>query len=197
MPLETATDPLVLFQSWFEEAGKHPGIKEPSAMALATASKNAIPSVRMVLLKQHDERGFAFFTNMESNKSRELSENPHASLCFYWMPLDKQVRITGKVERASEAEADAYFASRGREKQIGAWSSQQSRILSSQEELKNRVTENEKRFEGKDIPRPDFWAGWRLVPGEMEFWLQRDFRLHERAIFKRDGDAWKKDWLYP
>lgn len=197
MPLENATDPLSLFKDWFEQAERNTAIKEPSAMALATASKDAIPSVRMVLLKQYDERGFTFFTNMESNKSRDLMQNPKASLCFYWMPLDKQVRISGRVEKASEAEADAYFASRSREKQIGAWSSQQSRILPSQEELRKRVLENEKSFEGKDIPRPDFWAGWRLIPDEMEFWLQRDFRLHERAIFKSDGSGWKKDWLYP
>src|SRR5262249_50398351 len=148
------------------------------------------PSARIVLLKAFDERGFVFYTNLESRKSREIKANPFAALCFYWMPLDLQVRIEGKIEQVSDAEADAYFATRPRESQIGAWSSLQSRPLDSRDSLVKAVAENTKRFEGKPVPCPPHWSGWRVVPEKIEFWQQGTARLHEREVFMRDGDGW-------
>ena len=151
-------------QEWQEEAKRHQGILEPTAACLATVGEGGQPSARIILVKQIDERGFVFYTNMESRKSEELRHNVKAALCFHWMPLRLQVRVEGHVELVGDAEADAYFATRPRESRIGAWSSKQSQPLPARDELVRAVAENTKKFEGKDVPRPDFWSGWRVVP---------------------------------
>ncbi len=189
--------PINKFKTWLEEAKKHASISEPTAMSLATATESGIPSVRIVLLKGLDERGFVFYTNLESRKSAELTSNPNAALCFYWMPLERQVRIEGKIERVSDAEADEYFASRPRDSQIGAWSSKQSRELPERVELLQAISDNTAKFEGKNVPRPAFWSGWRLTPQTIEFWQQGDFRIHEREVFTRVASDWKISHLYP
>ena len=192
-------EPYRRFGEWMERA-MAAGIPEPSAMSLATADAEGRPSVRMLLLKGFDERGFVFYTNLESRKARELAENPYAAICFFWQPLELQVRIEGVVERVSDAEADAYYASRPRGSRIGAWASRQSQPLTSYEELMARVQEYEARFTGDDIPRPPYWSGFRLDPGRIEFWQGRPSRLHERERFDRDpGDPsrWRVQSLYP
>ena len=191
------TNPFEQFGQWLEDAKRHPGIIEPTAMTLATATKNAAPSARIVLLKGWDERGFAFYTNMESRKSAELKQNPQAALCFYWMPLERQVRIEGRVEVLPDDEADKYFAERPRESRVGAWSSRQSQPLESREFLMAQVEANMKKFEGQDVKRPPFWAGWRVVPHAIEFWQQGAFRLHDRFVHSRQGGGWVSQRLYP
>jgi pyridoxamine 5'-phosphate oxidase len=172
-------------------------LPEPTAMSLATVSVDGQPSVRMVLLKGVDQRGFVFYTNFESRKGRELLANPRAALCFHWQPLELQVRIEGTAERITDEEADAYFATRPRVSQLGAWASHQSATLSSDEELDARVREIEERFAGHQVPRPPHWSGFRVVPASIEFWRSRAFRLHERRLFERvDGD-WRMRLLYP
>lgn len=166
-------------------------------MALATATRGGIPSVRIVLLKGLDERGFVFYTNLESRKSAELKENPNAALCFYWMELNRQVRIEGKIEQVSAAQADAYFATRARDSQIGAWSSKQSQLLPERADLLQAISDNMAKFDGKKVPRPPFWSGWRVVPEKIEFWQQGDFRLHERELFTRSKNGWETYSLYP
>jgi len=177
------------------------GVGEPTAMTLATTTADGRPSARMVLLKGYDERGFVFYTNLESRKSREIAANPHAALCFFWQPLEVQVRVEGRVEPVSAEEADAYYASRPRGSRIGAWASEQSRPLPSYETLVARVAELEARYgDAGDIPRPPFWSGWRVVPHRIELWFGRPSRLHEREVYTRvDGDPprWTKDLLYP
>lgn len=190
-------NPITKFSHWLEEAKKHPTITEPTAMSLATATENGLPSVRIVLLKGLDERGFVFYTNLESRKSAELIANPYAALCFYWMPLERQVRIEGTIERVSDEEANAYFATRPRDSQIGAWSSKQSRELPERVELLQAISDNSATFEGKNVPRPPFWSGFRLTPQTIEFWQQGDFRIHEREVFSRTSDGWKISALYP
>ncbi len=188
-------NPHDLFNTWFLHACNNKTIKEPTAMCLATY--NMMPSARMVLLKHHDERGFVFFTNLESRKSDEIRAQHKAALCFYWEQLDRQIRIVGTVEAVSTEEADAYFVSRSRGSQIGAWASQQSRPMQQRDELAQRITHFEQEFEGNTVPRPPHWSGWRVVPSEMEFWEQGESRLHERVRFLlRDGE-WEKDILYP
>jgi pyridoxamine 5'-phosphate oxidase len=191
-----STDPIALFGAWLREAeASEPN--DPNAMAVATTVKN-IPSVRMVLLKGHDERGFVFYTNDLSRKGRELGKNPHAALLFHWKTLRRQVRIGGRVERVSPAEADAYFASRGRDSQLGAWASDQSRPLASRELFEERFDEIRARFEGHDVPRPPHWGGYRVVPQGIEFWQDRPHRLHERRLFTRKADGgWTEGLLYP
>jgi pyridoxamine 5'-phosphate oxidase len=192
------SDPFVLFSKWLEAAKAHPAITEPTAMCLATADGNAMPSARIVLLKWHDARGFVFYTNFESRKSAEIKTNPHVALCFWWMALERQVRIEGEIVPVSDAEADAYYASRHRESRIGAWSSRQSQPLGSREELVAAVEANEARFEGKDVPRPPFWSGWRVVPRVIEFWQQSEFRLHDRDVYTRNASGgWDIGKLYP
>jgi pyridoxamine 5'-phosphate oxidase len=177
------------------------GVPEPTAMALATCGHDGRPSVRMVLLKGHDERGFVFYTNLASRKGRELETTPYAALCFFWQPLEVQVRVEGSVQPVSAAEADAYYASRARGSRIGAWASQQSARLPSRTELEDRVREVEERYpDDADIPRPPFWSGFRVVPDRIEFWQGRPSRLHERDVYTRDADApggWRVGQLYP
>ncbi|HEU4452590.1 MAG TPA: pyridoxamine 5'-phosphate oxidase [Longimicrobium sp.] len=177
------------------------GLAEPTAMTLATAAADGHPSARMVLLKGYDERGFVFYTNLESRKSREIAENPHAALCFFWQPFEVQVRVEGRVEPVSAEEADAYYASRPRGSRIGAWASEQSRPLDSYETLVARVAELEAQYgDDGEIPRPPFWSGWRVVPHRIELWFGRPSRLHQREVYTRaDGDPprWTKVLLYP
>lgn len=191
------TDPIEQCKAWLEMAKQQPAISEPTAMCLSTSGADNQPSSRIVLLKQLDARGFVFYTNLESRKSREIKANPKASLCFYWMPLTKQIRVEGIIEKVSDAEADAYFVSRARESQIGAWASHQSEPLADRGDLQKAIAHYTEKFAGGDIPRPGFWSGWRLAPQRIEFWNAGEFRLHEREVFTRDGEAWQRGWLYP
>lgn len=191
------TDPITLFSTWLNQARRHVGIIEPTAACLATAGKDGRPSARIVLIKQADAEGFVFYTNMDSRKGQELKDNPKAALCFYWMPLRRQVRVEGIVEQVSDAEADAYFATRPRESQIGAWASKQSQRLEDRDELLKAAAATQDRFENQPVPRPPFWSGWRLVPDAIEFWQQGDFRLHERELYIKKAQRWEMEILYP
>lgn len=190
------SDPFALFDAWFAEA-RASEINDPEAMALATAGADGGPAVRMVLLKGHDPRGFVFYTNRHSDKGRQIASNPRVSLLFHWKSLRRQVRIEGPVERVSDAEADAYFASRARDSQLGAWASDQSRPLDARETFEARFEEARRRFEGADVPRPPHWRGYRVIPDRLEFWTDRPHRLHERRLFTRSGDRWTQGLLYP
>jgi pyridoxamine 5'-phosphate oxidase len=185
-----------LFEAWFEEA-KASEPNDPNAVALATATPDARPSVRMVLLKGHDERGFVIYTNLDSRKGDELAANPHAALLFHWKTQRRQVRIEGPVEPVTDAEADAYFATRSRDSQLGAWASDQSRPLDLRATFEARVEQMRARFEGGDVPRPPRWSGFRVLPERIEFWQDRAFRLHERRLFTRAGEGWTESMLYP
>ena len=190
------SDPLQLFAAWFAEAmASEPN--DPSAMAVATADADGRPSVRMVLLKGHDERGFVFYTNVDSRKGVELAANPRAALLFHWKSLRRQVRIEGQVDPVSEAEADAYFATRERDSQLGAWASDQSRPLESRALFEQRYAEMIDRFDGQQVPRPLRWSGYRVIPEQIEFWTDRPHRLHERRLFVREGNGWREGLLYP
>lgn len=195
-PADADRDPIDLFQSWYD-AAEQSGILHPEATALATADAEGRPSVRMVLLKQVDEAGFVFFTNYESRKAGELDANPHAALCFHWAVHERQVRVTGSVERVTEEESFEYFRTRGRGSRIGAWASLQSRRLDDRETLEGRVREMKERFDGEDVPLPPYWGGYRLTPETIEFWQGRADRLHDRLVFRRDGDGWETERLYP
>jgi pyridoxamine 5'-phosphate oxidase len=191
-----ATDPHKLFEEWFAEAQ----LAEPNdanAMALATADAQGRPSLRMVLLKGHDERGFVFYTNLDSRKGEELAANPKAALLFHWKSLRRQVRIEGPVTAVEEKEADIYFATRSRDSQLGAWASDQSRPLDRRETFEARYQEMLGRFEGGEVPRPARWSGFRVAPDRLEFWTDRAHRLHERRLFVRDGQGWREGLLYP
>jgi pyridoxamine 5'-phosphate oxidase len=191
---EMSADPLQLFDEWLAEArASEPN--DPEAMALATADAVGNPSVRMVLLKGHGPEGFVFYTNEESEKGRQLKENPSAALLFHWKSLRRQVRIEGNVERVSSGEADAYFASRSRDSQLGAWASQQSKRLESRQLLEARYEEMKERFEGQPVPRPPYWGGFKVVPLVFEFWEDRPHRLHERRIFLAQNDESWASWL--
>ncbi|HWP99280.1 MAG TPA: pyridoxamine 5'-phosphate oxidase [Vicinamibacterales bacterium] len=188
-------DPIERFRELFERA-RQVCSDDPTAMVLATADREGRPSSRFVLLKAVD-RGFVFYTNLESRKARDLRERPFAALCIHWAPLGVQVRIEGRVEPVSDEEADAYFASRPREYQISAWASRQSAPLDSLEELDRRVAEMRARFDGRPVPRPPFWSGYRVIPDRIEFWTCRPNRLHERILYERAGDRWTTTRLFP
>ena len=189
-------DPISLFDAWFAEA-KVSEPNDPEAMALATADRDGQPSVRMVLLKGHGPDGFVFYTNLDSRKGAELAANPNAALLFHWKSLRRQVRIEGPVEAVSEAEADTYFASRGRDSRLGAWASDQSRPLDSVATFEARFAEMSIRFEGQPVPRPPRWSGYRVVPRTIEYWSDRAHRLHERRLFVRTAEGWSEGMLYP
>ncbi len=191
-----AGEPFVLFGQWLEEArAKEPN--DPNGMALATVDAYGLPDVRMVLLKDFDPAGFVFYTNTQSAKGLELDANPKAALLFHWKSLRRQVRIRGTVSRVTDAEADAYFASRARQSQIGAWASDQSRVLPDRFALEKRVADYALKFGLGKIERPPHWTGYRVAPQSFEFWRDRAFRLHDRVRFTRAGDSWAKDKLYP
>ena len=192
-----ATDPFQLFDEWFAEACESE-LNDANAMALATADPDGQPHVRMVLLKAHGRDGFVFYTNEESAKGGQLRENPKAAVLFHWKSLRRQVWIEGEVERVADEAADAYFASRSRDSQLGAWASDQSRALDSRAHFEARYEEMKRRFEGEAVPRPHYWGGFRLVPRVFEFWQDRPHRLHERRVFLAHNDGnWDEGLLYP
>lgn len=196
MEILRTENPISFFQNWLKEAqASEPN--DPEAMALATVGAGGMPSVRMVLLKGVDQQGFRFFTNMESQKGQELAAHPRAALCFHWKSLQRQVRIEGRVEKLPAADADAYFKTRHPLSKLGAWASQQSRPLESRAALEARVKEIEEKFQGTDIPRPGYWAGYLVVPEKIEFWQQGEGRLHDRFAFTRSGDGWDVQRLNP
>jgi pyridoxamine 5'-phosphate oxidase len=190
-------EPIGLFKEWMEEA-RRAGVIDPTAMALATVDAQGRPAVRMVLLKGVDERGFVFYTNLESPKVADLKVHPHAALCFHWAASERQVRIDGPVEPVTDAEADAYFASRPRLSQLGAWASKQSQPMEGYWELEKAVAATALRFAVGAVPRPPHWSGFRVKPTQIEFWHQKPFRHHQRFVYTRIvGDGWKHQWLWP
>jgi pyridoxamine 5'-phosphate oxidase len=189
-------DPLEIFDRWFAEArASEPN--DPDAMTLATADPAGRPSARVVLLKGHGPGGFVFYTNEQSAKGKQLAGNPNAALVLHWKSLRRQVRIEGSVERVTDAEADAYFASRARDSQLGAWASEQSRPLDRRETFEQQFEKVKQRYQGKDVPRPPHWGGYRVIPDRIEFWIDRPHRLHERRLFVRDDGGWSEGLLYP
>lgn len=191
-----AEDPIALFDSWFAQA-LEAETNEPTAMAVATATPDGKPSVRMVLLKAHGPEGFTFYTHDRSRKGEEIAANPAAALLFHWKSLCRQVRIEGPVERVPPEEADSYFATRGRDSQIGAWASHQSQPLPDRATFEARYDEMKQKFEGMEVPRPLGWSGFRVVPERIEFWTARENRLHERRLFTRTAEGWIEGLLYP
>ncbi|MEX2153354.1 MAG: pyridoxamine 5'-phosphate oxidase [Gemmatimonadaceae bacterium] len=197
--IQPLRDPIALFKQQLADAQSlsRERLPDPTAFALATTAENGQPSIRMLLLKDVDPAGFVFYTNLESRKARELAANRRAAMNFHWSPLERQVRIEGRVMPVTEVEADAYFATRPRGSQIGAWASRQSRPMERASDLDARVEEFERKFEGTDVPRPPFWSGFRLEPSSIEFWKGKPNRLHERQLFIREGDGWRVQLLYP
>jgi pyridoxamine 5'-phosphate oxidase len=195
--IATSAELLARFQRWLEDAGKSEP-SNPNAMSIATVDAHGMPSVRMVLLKHADENGFVFYTNLGSQKAVELRDNPQTALCFHWKSLERQVRVQGRAEMVSDAEADAYFASRARDSRIGAWASKQSQPMQGRFELEKRVAEKALRFNVGNIPRPEFWSGFRIVPSVIEFWEAKPFRLHDRQRYERQvDDSWQGSALFP
>ena len=191
-----ATDPFHLFDEWFAEArASEPN--DADAMALATADASGRPSVRMVLMKNHGPECFVFYTNRTSDKARQLAANPQAALLFHWKSLRRQVRVEGRVEQVTDAESDAYFATRSRDSQLGAWASDQSAALDERATFERRFEEMKRKFANGDVPRPPHWGGYRVIPDRMEFWSDRPYRLHERRLFTRSGGSWSEGLLYP
>ncbi len=198
MSIPHTEDPIALFNEWYDEA-KRTSLKNPNAMTLATLDEDGMPAARIVLLKQVDQDGFCFYTNFGSQKGRQLQAHPKAALVFYWEPIGKQVRVQGGVTQVSDEEADAYFATRPRQSQLGAWASKQSQALEGRFELERRVAAMAARYPVGKIPRPPFWSGFRLAPVSIEFWREGAFRLHDRRVFRRPspGAAWESAALFP
>ena len=191
-----ASDPFQLFDEWFAEA-RASELNDPEAMALATADDEGLPSVRMVLLKGYGPDGFIFYTNQRSRKGEELAANPHAALLFHWKSLRRQVRVEGPITNIPSEQADAYFASRSRDSQLGAWASNQSWSLPDRAEFEKRYEDMRAKFEGEEVPRPPHWGGFRVMPETIEFWSDRPHRLHERRLFSRGAEGWSEGLLYP
>ena len=190
-------DPLELFKSWMAEAEKKE-IRDPTASSLATANNAGQPDVRMVLLKGLSSRGFVFYTNLNSSKSRDLKENPKAALCFHWKSFNRQIRILGSVTQVDDREADLYFNSRPYESRVSAWASDQSNSMRDRSELLKKIEDFEKKYKDKrNVPRPPYWSGWCLSPSSIEFWLHKDNRIHERLRYNKEAKGWKKEILYP
>jgi pyridoxamine 5'-phosphate oxidase len=194
---QAPNNPYELFNTWLSEAEQHER-QDPNAVALATADTNGQPSVRMLLLKGHDETGFKFFTNFNSRKSKQLIANPKAAMCFHWKTINKQINIEGNIETVSEEEANDYFSSRHRSSCIGAWASHQSETLETRSDLEERIKSFENKFKSeKLIPRPEHWSGYKLIPNRIEFWEQQDYRLHVRVLYSKNKDIWTKSLLNP
>ena len=193
---EEINNPIDLFEKWFTKA-KETEINDPNAVAVATADKNNQPSVRMVLLKGLNEKGFIFYTNLNSKKGNDLKINNKASMCFHWKSLRRQVRIIGTVEKVTDREADDYYNTRPYKNKIGAWASSQSEVLSKREDFLKKIESYEKKYPSNDVPRPSHWSGWRLIPIEIEFWLDGEGRIHERLNYKIKNGNWIKELLYP
>lgn len=197
MAIEKENCPFALFDRWFDEAAACAAIEDHTAMTLATSDEQGLPDARQVLLKSHDSRGFVFYTNLTSPKAAQLHLTPYAALCFYWMPLEKQVRIRGPVEDVDPAEADAYFATRPRQSRLGAWASKQSQPVEAPMALERRVARYVARYPFGPVPRPEFWSGFRVKPEVIEFWLKQPYRLHDRACFTKTSSGWIRRRLYP
>ena len=193
---EDLDNPIELFKKWFAEAEKSE-INDPNAVAVATSSKDNQPNVRMVLLKGLSDKGFVFYTNFNSKKGIELKENLKASMCFHWKSLRRQVRVVGSVEEVTKKEADDYYNSRPYKNKIGAWASSQSEILNKREDFIKQIGTYEKKYPSNNVPRPPHWSGWRLLPSQIEFWLDGEGRIHERLNYKKEKGSWNKELLYP